>query len=133
MIVFTGSKGLASLPKFDDIDRKFSFKKSLVPQSTHPSYDHCFRHYDYMDRLIANKLQNGLCHESIISKQARETQLELENFRKSLNGFEMVEAIIKRVVPRLGQNALKYDPYDLIRGLCTCNNGSYRTCISKAR
>lgn len=133
MMVFVGTYGTVSLPIFDKIDEHFDFRNELVPKPNHPNYQHCMNHYNYMDKLLANKINVGINDTNIISNNAKETRIILNDYYMSTNGFEKSWAVISGLVPRLGNNNMNYDPMSLIKTLVVKNGGSYRKLYIQAK
>ena len=113
--IFIGAHLLVSLPNFEDIDQSFNFKTCLVPPSNHYDYQRCIQHYNYIDKLLAYRLRNGINNNEIISNEAKETKSELEDCIATSEGFDMTWSMLSSFVPRLWSNTITYDPNDLMQ------------------
>ena len=130
LAMFVSTNWLVSLLNFKDIDASFNFKKYLVPPSNRYDYQLCVRHYDRIDKLLENRLRNGLNNNEIISNRAKETKSELEDCITTSEVFDMTWAVLSSLVSRLGSNTLEYDPNDLIKTIKSKNIGLYEySCV----
>ena len=98
---FVGTNILVSLPNFEDVDESFNFKTCLVPPSNHYDYQRCIQHYNYIDKLLAYRLRNGINNNEIISNEAKETKSELEDCIATSEGFDMTWSMLSSLVSRL--------------------------------
>ena len=73
------------------------------------------RHYEQIDKLLSNRLRNGIDNNDVISNEAKETKSVLEDKITTSEGFYMTWATLYSLVPLLGSNTLSCDPNDLIK------------------
>ena len=125
ILFFVAANGLVVLPDFENLDESFSCRKELVPKPTDPSQIQCNRHFACIDKLSANRLVNGASNEDIVGKLAVQTKEEIQDMMKSDSRTEIVELILKNLVPKLGNNKLRYDPH-IISKLRIQNNKSLK-------
>ena len=52
---------------------------------------------------------------------------------ESDSGKEIVELILKNLVPKFGNNKLKHDPHQIIHKLRIQNNGSFKKLFAQAK
>ena len=104
-----------------------------MPQNSAPDHTICKCHYDYFVLLLASRLKNGLHDTNIVSTKVKEVRSELDLHKKSFDGFDMVMSILKLLVPRLGSNAMSYDPATLILTLKVSHLGSFKAFHLKAK
>ena len=57
-----------------------------------------------MDKLLVNRLVNGASDEYFSGKIAVETKEKIQDMIKSDSGTEIVELILKNLVPKFGNN-----------------------------
>ena len=116
--------GIVSMPEFDSIDENFNFRDELLRRSTHSKYHACLQHCNYMDKLLANRLNVELEDKDIVSHEAKEIRSTLDDYFMSTKGFKMSWVILSSLVPRLGTNNLNHDSASLIITLVVNNDGS---------
>lgn len=83
LLIYDRTNGLVTIPDFENINESFSFRKELLSQPKHPSYNNCLQDYTYIDRLLANRLNLGLGNKDIISYDATKTRAALEGYNVS--------------------------------------------------
>ena len=88
-MIYVGTHGIVSFPEFKNIDVNFNFRHVLVPPSDHPDRETCYQHYTYMDKLLANRLNQGIEDKNIISVESKETYSIMSNYCILVKGFEI--------------------------------------------
>ena len=126
MLFFIVTNGLVVTPDFDSLNESFSHHKELVPKTTHPSYLQFNRKFEHIDTLLSNQLVKSAIDENIARKLTVQTKEEMQDMMKSDSVIEIVELILKNLVPKLGNNKLKCYPHQIISELHIQNNGSLK-------
>ena len=125
MLFFIATNGLVVFPDFDSLDESFSHHKELVTKTTQPSCLQFNRQFEHIDKLLSNQLVKSAIDENIVGKLTVQTKEEMQDMMKSDNVIEIVELILKNLVPKFGNNKLKYYPHQIISELNIQNNGSF--------
>ena len=133
MMVFVGTHGIVSLPDFDNSDESFDFREELVPKPSHPCHRAYFAWCSYMDKMLANLINIGMCNEEAMSYNAKETNCILDDYCMSIRGFEMTWAITSGLAPRPGVSDVNCDPSTLIKTLVAKNGGSRKKFCTQAK
>ena len=133
LMTHVGTHGIVSLPEFKNIDENFNFRHALVPPPGHPDRETCYQHYSCMDKLLANRLNQGIEDKNVISVESKETRSIMDDYYMSVKGFEMSWAIISGLVSRLGINTVECDPNKLVKTLAVKNGGSYKKFCTQAK
>ena len=87
----------------------------------------------HVDKSLANRLVDGASDEDIIGKIAAQTKEEIQDVMKSDSRTEIVELIVKNLVPKFGNNELKHNPYDTMSKLRIQNDGSFKKLHAQAK
>ena len=69
---------------------------------------------------------NSASDENIVGKLTVQTKEEMQDMMKSDSVIEIVELILKNLVPKFGNNKMKHDPHQIMSKLRIQNNGSFK-------
>ena len=77
ILLFFATSGLALIPDFYSGDELFSRHKELVPRLTHHSFLQCNRHFECINKLLANRLVNGASDKDIVGELSVQPKKEI--------------------------------------------------------